>query len=62
MTLDADGREVDWTAPPYYVRGVLTLLLPGEDPRKVTDAVEWQRAAEYLRQRKRAAPRRSRPK
>jgi len=46
-TRDKDGRRVNWTEPPYLVRGVLSLVLEGEDPRELDEDVFKQRLAEY---------------
>jgi len=29
-TRDTEGNYIDWTQPPFYVRGVLHFMLPGE--------------------------------
>lgn len=48
MTVGPDGSEVDWTKPPYYVRGVLRLVLENEDPATITQAEDARRLGEYL--------------
>src|SRR5882672_2382604 len=50
-TRSADGKYVDWTKPPYYVGGVLRLVLEGEDPELVAGAVAQKRIHEYYRLR-----------
>lgn len=43
---DKNGSAVDWTAPPYFVRGVLCVLLEGETAIAVS--VEGKRMGEYF--------------
>lgn len=52
-TRDADGAFIDWTKPPYYVGGVLNLLLPGEDAGKMPRETWQKRNAEYMKLTKR---------
>lgn len=48
-TRDQDGNFVDWTKPPYYVGGVLNLLLPGEDAGKMPRETWCKRNEEYMK-------------
>ena len=48
-TRDADGNYVDWLRPPYRVGSILRLVLPGEDPGKLTSATRQQRIIEYYK-------------
>lgn len=50
-TRDKDGNYIDWTMPPYYVNGVLTLILPGE--RDVDPDVLAKRRVEYMKLQRR---------
>jgi hypothetical protein len=52
-TVDAQGNYIDWTAPPYYVDGVLNLALPGESVGTMPRAVHIQRTEEYMKLRRR---------
>lgn len=53
-TRDADGKPIIWIRPPYYVNGVLNLVLPGEDMVSINELAK--RRNEYLlQQRKRMA-------
>lgn len=50
-TRDENGGFVDWTKPPFYVNGILTLLLPGEahaDPDTLS-----KRRHEYMKLQRR---------
>ena len=46
-TRDAQGNKVRWNRPPYYVRGVVNLVLPGE--QLVNMATLSQRRAEFMK-------------
>lgn len=50
MTAPLDPDAVDWTRPPYYVNGVLQLMLPGENPATIPQAVTVARILAYYRQ------------
>ena len=56
-TKGRDGKYIDWTKPPHYVRGVLNLVLPGEED--VSEAVLRQRREEYMRLTKRRMARKT---
>lgn len=51
-TRDAGGEFVRWNEPPYYVGGILNLLLPGED--RPSDDELRKRRSEYLKLQRRA--------
>ena len=46
-TKDQLGEFVRWNEPPYYVGGLLTLILPGEDLISHTELSK--RRGEYLK-------------
>ena len=50
-TRDEGGEFIDWTQPPYYVSGILNLVLPGE--RNVHPDILSKRRVEYVKLQKR---------
>lgn len=42
---------MNWTEPPYYVNGVLKLVLEGEDPSLIAGAIAQKRISEFYRLR-----------
>ena len=43
------GQFIDWTKPPYREGSLLHLVLPGEDPHKISSAERQKRILEYYR-------------
>ena len=56
-TRDAKGKYIDWTQPPYYVNGVLNVLLP--DERDISSETISKRITEYSKLTRRSLARRN---
>ncbi len=48
-TKDAAGNYVDWTKPPYRQGSIVTFVLEGEDPAKLSSEIRQKRIMEYYR-------------